>query len=171
MMERTFFWFCWHWTNYWFTSATVINIVSFCGCFTIKASQGLKCVAHSGFAYGLDIRTNMPPFFCFLSHSIYGFTHKCILGCTCSMMYVQWSLWSVTELFAKLLNSCLPASKLKSWFCFPSRIWPFGRPFHKSQEFRCFSILVIICLEPCGIDYVSCSASALSSYSDQIARG
>lgn len=55
--------------------------------------------------------------------------------------------------------------------CFPLFIWPVGRPFHRSQKFRRFSILVIICLEPCGIDYFSCSASVLSSYSDQIAGG
>lgn len=57
------------------------------------------------------------------------------------------------------------------WCDFHYLSGPVGRPSCKSQKFRRFPVLIIICLWPCSIDYFSCSASALSSYNDQIARG
>ena len=57
------------------------------------------------------------------------------------------------------------------WCDFHYLSGPVGRPSCKSQKFKRFPFLIIICLWPCSIDYFSCSASALSSYNDQIARG
>lgn len=90
-------------------------------------------------------------------------------------------MWSPTEWLAKRIISCFPTPPKKKKSRFQRQRWqwcdfhylsgPVGRPSCKSQKFRRFPVLIIICLWPCSIDYFSCSASALSSYNDQIARG